>query len=452
MAFTQITNTELNSRGATTLPNQPKISATALKQEFDAPAKEIVAPAVNRLITELEATTASASIGMVAPLGRSGETAQAVVDKISLDLAYLEGSFGDVAEKAHTHENKEILDKFTEDNGDLYYDEGKVYTGDIDYSESVNKPSINNVELNGNKTLTDLGIATYLSELEDDTDHRTVSDTDISSWNAKAEVSDIPTALEDLTDDSTHRLVTDTEKSSWDDKSKVSFTQIRDTGEKIATITIDSVSTDIYASNGGGSGAVDSVNNMTGDVVLDYTDVGALPDTTVLADLTDDSTHRLVTDTEKTTWSAKADTSDIPTDLADLTDDSTHRLVTDTEKTSWNAKADSTDIKDATLTIQKNGTTVQTFTANQSTNATANITTDDWVATGTVSSGAVTFSGIDDTSSYGYTPYFNITTSSTNKNPTAQISTLTGTGTASMSVTYTTDADNGTSVKLRRLK
>ena len=31
-------------------------------------------------------------------------------------------------------------------------------------------------------------------------------------------------------------------------------------------------------------------------------------------------------------------------------------------------------VNDATLTIQKNGTTVQTFTANQSTAATANIT------------------------------------------------------------------------------
>lgn len=39
-----------------------------------------------------------------------------------------------------------------------------------------------------------------------------------------------------------------------------------------------------------------------------------------------------------------------------------------------NTVAKKTDIADGTLTIQKNGTTVQTFTANQSTNATANIT------------------------------------------------------------------------------
>ena len=105
------------------------------------------------------------------------------------------------------------------------------------------------------------------------------------------------------------------------------------------------------------------------------------------------------------------------------------------------------------LTIQQNGTNVQTFTADQSTNVTANIVTDDWVATASVSSGSVSFSGIDDSGNYGYEVYFNITSGSTNKNPTAQLSTISGEGTSSMSLTYTTDADNGTNnAKLRRIK
>ena len=80
----------------------------------------------------------------------------------------------------------------------------------------------------------------------------------------------------------------------------------------------------------------------------DLTDKPTIPDE--LADLTDDSTHRLVTDTEKTTWNNKSDFSGnyndlqnkptIPDELADLTDDSTHRLVTDTEKSTWNNKSD----------------------------------------------------------------------------------------------------------------
>lgn len=58
--------------------------------------------------------------------------------------------------------------------------------------------------------------------------------------------------------------------------------------------------------------------------------------------------------------------------------------ITSSDITAWNAKSDFSGsyndltnkptIGNATLTIQKNGTNVQTFTANQSTNATANIT------------------------------------------------------------------------------
>lgn len=77
----------------------------------------------------------------------------------------------------------------------------------------------------------------------------------------------------------------------------------------------------------------------------------------------------------------------VPTALADLTEDSTHKFVSQAEKTTWNGKSDFsgsyndlTDkptiptVNNATLTIQKNGTNVQTFTANASSNKTANIT------------------------------------------------------------------------------
>ena len=72
---------------------------------------------------------------------------------------------------------------------------------------------------------------------------------------------------------------------------------------------------------------------------------------TALSSLSDDATHRLVTDTEKNTWNGKSNFSGsyndlsnkptIPTALSDLTDDSTHRVVTDTEKSTWNGKANS---------------------------------------------------------------------------------------------------------------
>ena len=95
MAFTKITNAELNSRGATTLPNQPAIPPAQLKQEFDAPAKEVVAPKFNNLIDELEAETGAESIGIAPPAGRTGANIQALVDNISSDLAAVEGTVGD---------------------------------------------------------------------------------------------------------------------------------------------------------------------------------------------------------------------------------------------------------------------------------------------------------------------------------------------------------------------
>lgn len=110
--------------------------------------------------------------------------------------------------------------------------------------------------------------------------------------------------------------------------------------------------------------------------------------------------------------------------------------------------------EDGQLTIQKNGTTVQTFTANQATNVSANIVTDEWHPTpGTVSSGIVAFSGVDDSAgTNGYELFVHVTSLSTNKNPSSQISAISGEETASMSIAFTTDADEGATAKLRIIK
>ena len=73
------------------------------------------------------------------------------------------------------------------------------------------------------------------------------------------------------------------------------------------------------------------------------------------SDITPDSTHRFVTDTEKSTWNSKAAgnhnhdsayqqkgsyaASSHSHGAEDITPDSTHRFVTDSEKTTWNSKA-----------------------------------------------------------------------------------------------------------------
>lgn len=149
--------------------------------------------------------------------------------------------------------------------------------------------------------------------------------------------------------------------------STVEVTQIKTSGEKIATITVDNVPTDLYASaGGGGGGAVDTVNGMTGDVVLTASDVGALPDNTSIpsktSDLTNDSnfavdasyvhTDNNYTTAEKTKLSGIAagaevnvqpDWSQTDTDADDYIKNKP-TLGTAATKNSTNAVTDSTDL------------------------------------------------------------------------------------------------------------
>ena len=119
MAFSKITNAQLNAVGATTQPDQPVISATALKAVFDAPAKQVCAPAHNTLVDELEAGTAAASVGAQAPVGRTGNTVQGVINSVSDDLAAVELVMPGLVTDEHNHANKALLDTYTQTEADL---------------------------------------------------------------------------------------------------------------------------------------------------------------------------------------------------------------------------------------------------------------------------------------------------------------------------------------------
>jgi hypothetical protein len=128
---------------------------------------------------------------------------------------------------------------------------------------------------------------------------------------------DIPTNLSQLQPDGFHETVSSAQKNSWNGK--------------ISAVIADSPL----------SGSGTSESHLTIDL-SGKADVGDIP--TSLSELSDDTTHRLVTDTEKGSWNGKADIGDIPTTLSALSDDTTHRLVTDSEKSSWNTKAEVGDI------------------------------------------------------------------------------------------------------------
>ena len=274
-------------------------------------------------------------------------------------------------------------------------------------------------------------IPTDLSELQDDASHRTVTDAEKTEWSGKADTSDIPTALSQLTNDDnyvqdehyqhTDNNYTDNEKSKladiesgaeanvqsdWNESDTSSDAYIlnkptipsvvanpQNTTATLTSIGIDG--TNYAVQGGGGGGAVNSVNGKTGDVVLDAEDVGALPDDTPLfsgdyndltnkptipddlADLNDDSTHRLVTDTEKNTWDNKSDFSGSYNDLTDKPTIPDAQIQSD-----WN-QSDNTKVD-----FIKNKPTLGTAAAKDSTNAVTQNSTD------LVESGAV-WSAID---------------------------------------------------------
>lgn len=122
--------------------------------------------------------------------------------------------------------------------------------GTDDYNDLNNKPQVNGVTLSGNKSLSDLGIAA---------------------------ASAIPTALSQLNDDSTHRLTTDSEKSTWNGKSVVSFSQTQHTGTEVGELTINGITTKLFAPTGGGGGGGGDMSAATYDPNGDVANAGGIP-------------------------------------------------------------------------------------------------------------------------------------------------------------------------------
>ena len=116
MAFTKLSNADFNDKGALAMPNRPSetMSAQAIKTQFDAPSREVVMPAYNRLIDELEAETGAASIGVVAPTGGSGQTVQALFNNAYNKIANIDGEIVDIVENV-----TEITDKAIDDVKDI---------------------------------------------------------------------------------------------------------------------------------------------------------------------------------------------------------------------------------------------------------------------------------------------------------------------------------------------
>ena len=217
--------------------------------------------------------------------------------------------------------------------------------------------------LSGTPTIPD-----ELADLQDDATHRLVTDTEKSTWNAK---SDFSGSYNDLTNKPT--IPAAQVNSDWNASSGVAQILNKPTiPSNTSDLTNDSGFITI-ADVPEGSTASTTTPKMDGtaavgtetafargdhihpsdtskqDVIGDLADIraGAALGATALQSYTetDPTVPSWAKASSKPTYTASEvgalpDTTVIPDELADLADDSTHRLVTDTEKTTWNGKQD----------------------------------------------------------------------------------------------------------------
>ena len=108
MGFTKIIEEDIKNKGVVGLPDTPNLSTSEMQAKFDELALDVIIPKVNNLIAEIEAVTASASIGIE------------VDDELSADKK-LQSAFNNlytmvkaIGVTGHSHDNKEVLDRITD--------------------------------------------------------------------------------------------------------------------------------------------------------------------------------------------------------------------------------------------------------------------------------------------------------------------------------------------------
>lgn len=113
MAFTTIESSELVDKGVSGLSDTPDIEASDLKERFDSLGK-LAIQKFQTHINELEANTASGSIGANVPAGlNASANVQSLIDALYLVIK-------DLKEYKHNHSNRDVLELITADVKESY--------------------------------------------------------------------------------------------------------------------------------------------------------------------------------------------------------------------------------------------------------------------------------------------------------------------------------------------
>lgn len=177
----------------------------------------------------------------------------------------------------------------------------------------------------------------------------------------------VPTRLSELADDAEHRTVTDTEKEKWNKPSITVDTELNENSNNpIANKVVTTRLKGMYEGLADKADRTELENYATkteldtkADKFTIDNEVKADSNNPVSSKAVDGSLNELNNIFRETLQEmgqgfmeqlgTKANTTDIPTKLAQLEDDTTHRLVTDEEKAKWNSGTGSSVTVDTAL-------------------------------------------------------------------------------------------------------
>ena len=147
MAFTRITDNDTINKGVIGLPDTPNLSTSEMQAKFEELSNDVIIPKFNNLVDELEAKSAAGNIGATIPSGINAESenVQAVLNGIAEKAhthAKTDEEITGAVELAHEHSNKNVIDKFTENDSGVPLYDGNKMSGDAFKTVKVGTTSI----------------------------------------------------------------------------------------------------------------------------------------------------------------------------------------------------------------------------------------------------------------------------------------------------------------------
>lgn len=370
----KVTSGEVAANNVKSAPDRLQGTATENKNVFDK-LVELFVGKYNDLLDELDDN----EIKAIDPITISGYTISHANSGVT------QGMYGTDQEQDPQHGEKFIVPYIIVDEHGHIVSAGNSEVqlpsggggGTSDYDDLTDKPSINSVTLSGNKSASDLSLASAShshtkSDISDFPSLATVATT--GDYDDLSDKPSIPTKTSDLTNDSGF--------------SSVSFTRYTTSGTNIADIDIDGTTTKIYAPSSGGGGVTDydqltsrpQVNSVTLTGNKSSSDLGVADEvhTHTKSDITDFPSLATVATTGD--YDDLSDKPTIPTKVSDLNNDSgfissetdpvysasAASGITSSDISAWNGKStvslnrkttSGTNIADLTI----NGTTTQLY-------------------------------------------------------------------------------------------